>query len=131
MTIIGAGVLVLAVGAFLYAVEMIKCVKDALLEFSQSKSDTNHKRILKLLADFIEFHTREKELSNFFVGQYKENKTFQFQMVDFRLFSDFSDIYQNILAILFIWSMITMCGAMLMIQIGIVECKHFFDFSTL
>lgn len=47
--------------------------------------------------------------------------TTRFSSFFFRMSSKFSDLFKNIVTTLFVWSLVTICGAMLMIQIQLVE----------
>ena len=60
-----------------------------------------------------------------------ELKVFLSICLFFRLFHDFLDIYQPIFMDMYIYSLITICGVMLMIQMGIVEYFKFEIFLEL
>lgn len=63
MAVIGAGVLVLAIGCYLYAVRMAECIKVLLFDITQS-AGADETNLMKQLVDFIEFHSRAKQLSS-------------------------------------------------------------------
>lgn len=65
MTIIGAGVLVLAIGAYLYGAGMAECIKVILLDIRHRTEVKAAKKThsMEQLIDFIEFHSRAKQLS--------------------------------------------------------------------
>lgn len=63
---IGACVLALAFGSYLYVIAMNECVKENLVVISQSCQDkAKHGDILEQLNEFVEFHSCVKQLSNF------------------------------------------------------------------
>lgn len=49
----------------------------------------------------------------------------------FRSLRDFADLFKGVITALFIWSLITMCGALLMIQIQLVSYSYNFYFFIL
>lgn len=65
MAMIGGNIFILPVGSFLYAIAMTKCIKGSLFAIGRS-GDTNQTTgpILEQLAEFIEFHSHVKQLSD-------------------------------------------------------------------
>lgn len=119
MAMIGGGIFVLAIGCFLYGIAMTKCIKGSLFAVSQN-AHAKPDRILKQLAEFTEFHSRVKQLSIIFINK-KLSLQMSIHLLLIRLVRDFSDIYQGIITVLFLWSLVSMCGALLMIQIKLVQ----------
>lgn len=62
MAVIGAGALVLSIGCYLYAVDLAECIKVILCDVQQS-TGADKTRLLKQFIDFVEFHSRAKQLS--------------------------------------------------------------------
>lgn len=65
MAMIGANILILAIGLFLHGIAMTKCIKGSLFAIGRS-GDTNQTTgsILEQLAELIEFHSHVKQLSD-------------------------------------------------------------------
>lgn len=62
---IAASDMALAIGSYLYAIAASKCIKQDLMDISQSARDKrDQNRIRKQIFKFIDFHTRVKQLSN-------------------------------------------------------------------
>lgn len=51
--------------------------------------------------------------------------------MNFRFVDDYSDIFQPFVTMLFLWSLVTICSAMLMIQLQIVECILFIEMFSI
>lgn len=63
---IGACVLSLAFGSHSYVIAMDECIKENLCAISQNLQDeTKQNQILEQLIEFVEFHSRVKQLSSF------------------------------------------------------------------
>lgn len=63
MTLIGASVLTLAIGSYLYLVASSKCIKGSLFAIGQCTSIKTYRNIREQLVEFIEFHSLVKQLS--------------------------------------------------------------------
>lgn len=121
----------LAFGSYLFGTAASKCIKGSLFSISQSISaKTNRKLILDRLDEFIAFDSFVKQLSSI-IQTLIETTTeliialilnFSAYFSFISLITKFSDIFQHIFTILFMWSLITITisGAMLMIQIQLV-----------
>lgn len=135
-------VLFFAMGNFMLAASATKCLKDELKLINENAA-SKRKRVLtlKLLTSFIRNHSTLKQLSaasflllraamccRIFHGE--RRITSSFLSAPFRMVGDASDIYEPILSILSVWSIITICSVLLLIQILIVEYfEKFFSFS--
>lgn len=98
--LIGASVVALAIGSYVYFMAMNKCIKQSLFNIDQSshaKIDRNE--TLGQIGGFIELHSDVN-----------------------RFINAFSDIFEAFITILFIWSLVTICGALLLIQVQLVKC---------
>lgn len=94
-------------------------------------SDDNHLRLSKQLYETIEFFTVVKQLSgikNIYksVNFWLANKWIKFIN---RLLRNGSKLVQSIFPILFTWSLITICGGMLLISIETVKCRILCEFK--
>lgn len=70
---IGACVIALGFGTYLYGISFSKCIKHNLFAINRSAQDeTERNEIWNQLIEFIEFHSRAKQLRKFF-----SNKHFQ------------------------------------------------------
>lgn len=62
--IIGACDITMAVGSYLYGIAMSECVKGTLNEINRHVHDkTNKARIVEEIIEFVQFHSRVKQLS--------------------------------------------------------------------
>lgn len=68
ITMIGGGVLVLAIATFLYVMTMSKCIKACLFAIGRNTElKINRIHIVEQLIEFIQYHSRVKQLSKFLV----------------------------------------------------------------
>lgn len=134
-SMIGACVIAFALGFYLYTIAMTKCIKGSLFSINRNAQlKIKRKCIFKQLVEFIEFHSKVKQLSvllKFFDKIFWKLLTSYSLIISF--ISDFSDFFQHFLTLLFIWSLITICGVLLKIQIDVVKyCfkLHFIMFAS-
>lgn len=115
----------LGFGSFLIAMASSRCLKGCLYSISQNtKPKANLKRVLGHFIEFIELHTHVKQLSEYNLWHILSNTQYMADsFTNFRLVRQFSYIFQPMLAALFLWSLVTICGALLIMQIELVE--HF------
>lgn len=114
----------IACGLFLIAI-ITKNVKNNLKSIDESAgADRNRSETVKLIADFIETHSFLKQLSvfcvcaiSFHASRIQNEPRLQF----YRVTDDFSNIFQITLVVLFMWSLVTISSAMLLIQMQIVQ----------
>lgn len=67
LTMIGGCVLVLGIGTFLYLMTMSKCIKSCLFAIGRNAElKSNRTHIEEQLIEFIQYHSRVKQLSKFF-----------------------------------------------------------------
>lgn len=123
---IGACIIAFAFGFYLYTTAMTKCIQGSLFHINRSaQSKNNRKNIHEQLAEFIRFHSRVKQLSftENFDKFYLENYLHWIWNVDQSnsYVSNFSDFFQHFLTLLFGWSLVTICGVLLKIQVDIVK----------
>lgn len=66
MLLIGACILTLGTGTYLYAIAMSKCIKENLFTIIESCRNKNKRHLIcEQLVEFIDFHTNAKQLSKF------------------------------------------------------------------
>ena len=116
------------IGASGIALTLAKDMKGFLHSINVNvRNDGKREHILKRFIGFIQTHAANKGLSTFDVKAFEffknsfQNIQYFFSCVCFRAGRIFSDIYQPLFAVLFAWSLGTICGSMLMIQMEIVE----------
>lgn len=108
---------VFAIGTYLYSAAAIDHIKVALN--SLCKSAPNRKQLLKKLGKFIARHSYGRQLRTF---DSHHNFQFSFWSISFfRLVPDFLDIFGVIFTVVLSWSLVTICGSLLMIQMEIVQ----------
>lgn len=119
---IGACILSFAFGFYFNAIAMSKIIKGNLFSISKiiDANLINEQLTLKQFAEFIELHSFVKQLSWIHAIEPVLNSYQIFLSFRFSLISDFTDIFQGVLTILFMWSLITVCGALLMVQVQTV-----------
>lgn len=124
---IGACIISFAFGCYLLGIAMTKLIKRSLFAIDQSIcAKIDQQRILDQLAEFVELHSTIKQLCTISVGNSHtiDIQHFNSHLIYFSLISDFSDIFEGFITILFIWSLVSICGAMLMIQMQLVPYIH-------
>lgn len=97
---VGACVLVLAIGLFFFsfAIAISKSINEILFSITQNATDKiNQNVIWQQFVEFFEFHSKVNQFLN-----------------------EFSGVFQQYFTIVFMWSLVTNCGALLMIQIQLV-----------
>lgn len=133
VVLIAACVICLGFGSYLYCIVTSKCIKGSLL--SIGRCNNNQKAIFNQFIEFIKFHSHVKQLSKIphqrisFRDEYikeillkmlqnlkKPNSSFFYRWI-----SKYLDIIEPFLTLLFLWSLITICGAFLMIQTQLVQ----------
>lgn len=120
---IGACIIAFAFGFYLYTTAMTKCIKGILFHVNRSaESKTNRKMVHKQIVEFIRFHSRVKQLSKRGMKIiYIILKFLRFIVANNSYASDFSDFFRGFIALLFSWSLVTICGVLLQIQVDIVK----------
>lgn len=80
------------------------------------------KRIFKLLANFIRLYNSIRRQNSWVYESRDEYFRFMnvIQMFNFRLVQDFSEIFQPILMLHFLWNIAALCITLLILQIAIV-----------
>lgn len=123
---VGSYVLALAAGAYSYGIALSKCIKGSLFCINRSTlAKIDQSILLEQFAEFIDLHSSTEQLSENVV-YFNENSAviwlFEPTHVLFsRLISSFSGFIQHFITVVFAWSLVTICGAMLMIQIQLVH----------
>lgn len=131
--ILMACTLVISFGTFLFLIMTSKIIKRSLRSINKSaKQKHNRTSTLKELSQFIEFHSIVKQLSRL-TSMFL--KLFIIWSIFCSLVDDFSIFIQPILITLFLWSLVTLCNALLMIQIQMVhsflgEVENSFQFIS-
>lgn len=126
--VFGVNVLIFAIGAFLFAIARAKCTKEILTTINRStKHKSNRKYIVDQLIESIDFNSKSNPLSS----NVKNSSFFHITKIIDSLFSqfflptslldEFSDIFEPIITTLFIFNLVTICSALLIIQIEIVK----------
>lgn len=118
---IGSTVALVVVECFLYSLAMTKCTKQNLFLISQYGTKTKKSKILEQFTEFIQFHSRAKQLSLF--SYYKQIARFSHEFIQNspRTVTNFADIFQHFLMITFAWSLLSISVAMFMVQLEFVE----------
>lgn len=90
-------------------------------------SDQNRLLTMKLFGDIIGIHSFAKKLSVCFCGSIfaMHFKLNNFPCLSIRSQDDFASIYQIPLLTAFVWSLVTICSAMLLIQMQMVKSLLF------
>lgn len=134
VAVIGACVITMAISSYLYGIAMSKCSIKSLFAINRhARSKPNDSEIIENIIEFVQFHSRANQLSmHYAVSLNVTNANLDFlffwwfQSHIIRLVSHFSDIFQYFLMIGFMFCLITICGAMLMIQMQLVEYFNLF-----
>lgn len=117
----------LGIGAFLFLISGCRDVMCNLTSINKmAKSKRHHLKCLKHISAFIRLHSDMKQLCDCNLNKFYFQNSFingnrNFFYCCFRLVRDFSKFWQPIFLTLFAWSLISICGTMLMIQIEIVQ----------
>lgn len=118
----------LGLGTYFFIIAVIKDINGLLqnIDNCAKLKRKNQTHVLKKLFEFIQFHSDVKQLNNnshfkLFVQFLNFNILFQFPFNVFSAMKHFSEVYQLVFACLFAWSLVTICGAMLMIQTELVQ----------
>lgn len=121
-------------GCSLLALSSIdKIIKDELKFIDENaKIQQNYLLALNRISDYVEDHHNIKRfvcfgsvLPNLSIKYYKVHAIF------FRIADDFAHLYEPVHLVLFLWSLTSICGIMLLIQMQIVKScfNKFFQFS--
>lgn len=114
------------IGAFFMELLLTNDIKSDLKLFNENAMVKDNRSLaFKRFGDFIENHWTLKQLSvsitPFYAGQQNQLQNYFFIQIS-RLLYEFSDLHQLTYVLLFSWSLIAMCSALLMIQTQIVKC---------
>lgn len=64
VAVVGTCVIIMAIGSYLYAIAMTKCVKGSLFSISRhAHRKKDQARVFKQIVEFIQFDSRTKQLS--------------------------------------------------------------------
>lgn len=107
------------IAVFLYIATITEDVKFCLKSINKkAKRKKNQAHTFEQLKDFIQLHSVAKQLSKICLTS---TKFVTVLFHKYRLVRDFSTIYQPIFMFTFTWSLITICSAMLMLQLELVQ----------
>lgn len=119
---IGPCIIAFAVGSYHFTMAMNKCIKMSLFGINQhSNAEVDRPILLGQLDELIELHSSAKQLSemrfkiNLSLEWHTQNKDISSSFI-FRFISDFTNLFEIFITTLFVWSLVTICGALLMIQ---------------
>lgn len=121
---IAAPLLSVPIASYLYGIALNKIIKGSLFAINRSirAEKTDQFSFLKQIVEFIDVHSSANQLSESIIDCSFVLNIFDFFVyLFFRLISSFSGLFQNFITIHFVWSLVTICGAMLMIQILSVQ----------
>lgn len=123
---IGACVISFGFGSYLVGIAMSKSIKSSLYSIDQSIRVKSEKNLLfDQLTEFIQLHSITKQLSLIHFSFLLIILNFNLLIFIFSLITDFSDIFEGFIAILFVYSLVEICGALLLIQMQLVQCFFF------
>lgn len=121
---IGTCVIALAIGFYLYLIAMQKCIKQNLAAIERHiQSKTEQKFIRNQLIEYIQFDSKVKRWAHSKIFIKFNMNAFLYCCNYLRLINDFSDVFQHFITIVFIWSLVTICGALLMVQLTLVQSQ--------
>lgn len=109
-------------------------------ETANKLSEVNQVKFKQHVHEFIEFHSSVKQLRKFrifhFSPIFSMNVISKHNYVIFRFVAIYSDIYGLIITCYFLWSLLSICGSLLMVELEIVEyllfiILHIFHFVNL
>lgn len=101
-------------------------IDDLNLVNTEAKTKGDRVQNLKSLTDFIQFHCELKKLSKWvYPSTLKLLHYWTNSNSIFRLVLDFLDIYQPFIILAYTWSLVTICGSMLLIQMELVKYSQF------
>lgn len=125
---IGAAIVSFEIGCYLVEMEFIADIKNEVNSFNEiAKSEKNKSKTLTQLSVLIQFHTHVKQLSIFILSSLSNCVSPNCLSAFFyflRLFFDVSNVTEPMLTVLFSWSIITICSAMLIGQMIIVQYSN-------
>lgn len=117
----------LGIGAYMFAIAGCKDSRGDICQMNARKvskiAAKYQAKIMKQLSRFVLYHSQVKQLSIcalLLLFGLTDNCNRRC-IVSFRLFHDFSDVFQPLFVVVFSWSMLTICSALLIIQTEIVE----------
>lgn len=111
------------IGSFLSAIALTKDLKYTLCRINESaKKKRNPTLAIENFSDFIELESTAKRLS-------QENHSlilvlvilFKIKFICFRLIDTFSELYEPMIVVLFLWSLISISSALFLFQMEMVE----------
>lgn len=117
-------------GTCLMLITMTRIIKEDLSGVNKSvKNNGNRFELMNLLTKCIDFHSIVKQLSILkcrWESSLSINPVepwFKLHVFPFiRFVTEFSSVYEIVILIVFFWSLLTICGGLLLIQMEIVEC---------
>lgn len=116
-------ILTLGIGLFIFGLAFCDDIEN---DLNSIKEKENRSKTVKQLSEFIRYHSESLQL---IVFCFFFNLSFEFYLYSYTSFrlinSDFSTIFQPIFLVLFLWSTITICSGMLVIQSELVEYNLF------
>lgn len=122
------GLAAFGIGAYVFGLTATAEVKKSLeLLGILLKTESDLKRLTKFISIFVNYHSLLKQLScslnhRVIVLYYTLNKTLSFLFS--RLSRDFVQLFRPIFIMAFSWCTLSICGAMLLVQIEIVQHRH-------
>lgn len=128
-----ACVLGLAIGSFLYGMALSKDIKMSLFYINRNaRAEGDQSILLEQIVEFLQLHSSSKQLSK--IRMNNKSTIFLFLKIYLvclstihRSIGTFSDLFQHFITMQFVWNLVTISGALLMIQIQMVEYRTLFS----
>lgn len=111
----------LGIGCYLFGITTANEIKSVFIIANKKlRLKSEHSLALKRFTELVELHSMAKQLSKLKTSCQKNAATINHKLSFSRLITNFSGYFQSIFMINFLWSLVTMCITMLMVQMAIV-----------
>lgn len=111
----------LGIGCYIIALTVTRTFRDILFFINdRAKVRTERARTTERIKEYIKAHSNMKELS-LFICQSIFFMSFSIRLC--RIVKEFSELFQPMFMAVFVWCTVSICGAMMMIQIELVKCS--------
>lgn len=122
MLLIVSIILSFGIGSFLIAITSTNEIKSVFIIVNEKlRLKSERSLALNRFTELVECHSMLKQLSKLKISRKKDATAINQKLPVFRLTTKFSGFFQPIFMAVFLWSLVTICITMLMLQMAIVK----------
>lgn len=116
----GVALMNFSIGVYLMLISLSEDIKHDMVPFDEKAKENDDSKVATEFGELIQFHSEVLQLND--SDHLNGNKKLQIIFLSlYSLANDLSEMGEFIYTVIFSWSLIAMCGSMLLMQIEIVK----------